>query len=381
METTPRHPALNYSFDDLLSGLMARVETGAIGLSTQGSLSLFNYTKDCQFRHLWDEFTVLARGLILDVEAKQIVALPLPKFFNLSEAEGAKVVRFGSAFDAYTKMDGSLGVVYHHDGSWHVATRGSFTSDQSRWAETWLHGSALLDDLDPEVTYLMEIIYQENRIVITYPFEGLVMLAAYNRLTGVELDHARDLMPLCEETGTKMALRHEFDSLQDAQEFVKTLPGTEEGFVIRFRDTGDRVKLKGAEYCILHKMISNITPLALWELLCAGYSMEDYKKAMPEEFWDEIDEIVSQFTMQTDRKMGVVSALHGETMLLSDRDLGMAIQGGDLKGRDGAGFLFPLRKKGVDVVRRMILKDLRPSDNVIESYTPSKALARSQSEE
>jgi len=375
------HPAMQFSFDYLRTALMVRVESGAINISRQGSLALFNYSKDCQFNHLWDQFTMMARGLILDLEDESIVALSFPKFFNASEKEGASVVKFDAPFDAYTKMDGSLGIVYNHKGSWYVATRGSFTSDQSRWAEKWLDDNVYTSFLDPNVTYLCEIIYPENRIVINYPFKGLVMLGAYNRVTGVELDYDNDLVPLCECLGMRIAQRHSFGSFIDAQEFVKTLPGNEEGFVIRFRDSGERVKLKGSEYCALHKMISNITPLAIWELLCSGYSIDDYKRALPEEFLDEVDEIVGYFVNRLNVIMGEIEDLHEANLSLSDKDLGLSIQHGSLQYAEHRGMLFPRRKKGLENVRKLVLDGLRPTGNVILGYTPSAALQRSQMEE
>jgi hypothetical protein len=102
------HPALGYSFEDLHAALMERVNSGSINMVRSGTLALFNYSKDCQFAHQWDTFTMMARGLILDTSYnnKSIVALSFPKFFNASEQEGASVVKFDAPFDAYTKMDG-----------------------------------------------------------------------------------------------------------------------------------------------------------------------------------------------------------------------------------------------------------------------------------
>lgn len=374
------HPALRFSFDYLRTALMARVEAGSVNITRNGSLALFNYSKECQYNHLWDNFTVMARGLILDMEDESIVALPFPKFFNASEKEGASVVKFDAPFDAFTKMDGSLGIVYKHNDSWHVATRGSFSSDQAVWAEKWWNNNIDTLMLDPNVTYLCEIIYPDNRIVIKYPFEGLVMLGAYNNVSGVELDYDIDLVPLCERVGMRIAERHQFGSFVEAQEFVKTLPGNEEGFVIRFRDSGERVKLKGSEYCALHKMISNITPLAIWELLCSGFSIEDYKKALPEEFWDEIDEIVGYFQQRAAAIMLDVVNLYSKVSDLSDKDLGLLLSG-PMKNREYSGLLFPYRKKGAANVYGLVMKSLRPTGNVIDGYTPSAMLQRSQSEE
>ena len=385
MSSSYQHPACSYvsqhSFDELVSELDKRIAEKLIHRTDHGNLSIYNYSKDCQFGHSWDEFTIMARGLILDLENRCIVALSFPKFFNASEKEAAGVVKFDSPFDAYTKMDGSLGIVYFHNGSWHVATRGSFTSSQSVVAEKLLHERIDVSLLNKDVTYLCEIIYPENRIVINYSFKGLVMLGAYNVISGVELDYDGVLRPLCSRLGMRIAKRHSFESFVEAQEFVKTLPGSEEGFVIRFHDSGERVKLKGNEYCALHKMISNITPLAIWELLCAGYSLDDYKKAMPEEFYSEIDEIVGCFVSRLNTIVNEVEDLHDANLALSDKNLGLSIQHGTLRFAEHRGLLFPYRKKGLAGVRKLVLDSLRPTGNVIVGYSPSEPLQRSQSEE
>jgi hypothetical protein len=127
-------------------------------------------------------------------------------------------------------------------------------------------------------------------------------------------------------------------------------------------------------------MISNITPLAIWELLCAGYSMDDYKKALPEEFWDEVDQIVSHFSKRAASIMLEVVNLYSKVSGLPDRELGVLTQT-KWKNVEYAGYMFPYRKKGASEVYKLVLRNLRPTGNVIEGYTPSDALQRSQSEE
>lgn len=371
------HPATLFSFDALLAGLMVCVDRGSVKITRSDSLALFNYTPECSFDHMWDQFSMMARGLILDMDEKRIVATPFLKFFNASEREGAEHVRFDEPFDAFTKMDGSLGIVYHYRDEWHVATRGSFSSPQAQWAKRWLHDNVALGHLDPDLTYLCEIIYDDNRIVIRYPYEGLVLLGAYNRLSGEELPWEY-LLALSEVTDMRIALRHYFPSFGEAQEFVKTLPGDQEGFVIRFRKTGQRVKLKGTEYCTLHKMISGITPLGIWELVSTGHDMDAYKKAMPEELWPEIDGISDHFSKELDSIIHRVTELALAWESRSDKEVGLAMHGGELKGVLGSEYLFTYRKKGLAAVRAQALKNLRPTGNVIEGYVPSALLHRVQ---
>ena len=71
----------------------------------------------------------------------------------------------------------------------------------------------------------------------------------------------------------------------------KSLPKDSEGFVCQW-ETGFRLKFKGAEYLRVHKLISNVKPLPIWDMLKNGDDMDVIKKQLPEEFWQEFDNIV-----------------------------------------------------------------------------------------
>lgn len=376
MFTTPIHPALSFSFQDLVQGLETWVQEGSIlrsdSIQANGKvLSIYNYSKGCQFARNWNQWTVMARGLILEHESVdnrttgRIIAIPFPKFFNATEQEGAKSVRFDdSGFDIFKKMDGSLGIVYHYDGSWRVATRGSLNSDQAAWATNWINERPqILAALDKDVTYLCEIIYEANRIVISYDFEGLVMLGAYNRITGHELSYD-SLDGLCGKVEMQIAQRYNYTTFEQIVDVLKVLPGTEEGFVIRFRETGDRVKMKGEEYCVLHRLISNITPLSIWNLLVLGHDMDSYKASMPEEFWGDIDNMLSFFMRKRDEIFQAVLVAAKSVEHLSDKELGLFLKSESSRKEIPWSLVFPLRKKGEEVVKQTILQHIRPTGNV-----------------
>ena len=47
-------------------------------------LSIWNYSRTCQYDRLWDDVTLNCRGLVLDNEGN-VIAKPFPKFFNYEE--------------------------------------------------------------------------------------------------------------------------------------------------------------------------------------------------------------------------------------------------------------------------------------------------------
>jgi RNA ligase len=61
----------------------------------------------------------------------------------------------------------------------------------------------------------------------------------------------------------------------------------EEGFIVKFSN-GDRMKIKGEEYLRLHKIMTNLSTTAVWEVLANGQSMDSILKDVPDEFYKKI---------------------------------------------------------------------------------------------
>lgn len=275
---------MNYT--DLYDGLEQNCQEGWINKQVQGDLSLYNYSHACQFGKYWNEFTLRARGLVLNTREEKVQAWVMPKFFNYEELEGNIPV---TPFHVYEKYDGSMGVVFHHNGIWKVSTRGSFSSDQAIWAELFL---SKLDQswMNTEYTYIVEIIFHENRIVVDYDWEGLVVLTAFDS-SGQEVPF-HELESIKFPSGVRPARRYDFSSLDELLRTRDLLDSNSEGFVVK-HECGYRWKLKGEEYCQLHKMISNVTPKWIYETLSSGQNIDAYLKALPDEFYDDAIKIVN----------------------------------------------------------------------------------------
>ena len=107
------------------------IEDGFINVQKHPTLDLFiyNYSQEAQFARRWNEATINCRGLIADKD-QNIIAKPLPKFFNLDEIEGLNLKIPNEDFEVYNKMDGSLIILCFYNNQPIIATRGSFTSSQ-----------------------------------------------------------------------------------------------------------------------------------------------------------------------------------------------------------------------------------------------------------
>jgi len=259
-------------------------------------LTIWNYTPKVQYGEgnaqykFWDDVTKQCRGLVTDNEGN-VVARPFKKFFNIEENQHTPTEQF----DVYEKMDGSLGILFNYKGEWVLATRGSFTSDQS------VKGTELLQKYDyqrlnPDYTYLFEIIYPENRIVCTYDFEDLVLLGMIHTESGDEVnihsgnDEDVRFKNLLNNLGFNIVRK--YDGISDYTYLKHAISDNREGFVVRFSN-GDRMKIKGEEYLRLHKIMTNLSTTGVWEVLSSGGKMEDYLKDVPDEFYKKVKQYVS----------------------------------------------------------------------------------------
>jgi RNA ligase len=366
------HPARTMRYRDLADALKAAREARLVTEQAGADgLRIYCYTASCVFDQQWNDATLLARGLILDTRNETVVATPFPKFFNALERGDAIP---DLPFETFEKVDGSLIIIFWHDGAWRTATKGAFDSSQAQWAAERLKGCDL-SVLRRGTTYLAEAVYAENRIVVRYTEDELVLLAAYDE-GGAELSYA-SLRETAERLGWRIAGRHSYASVSQLMAQAKDLTRDAEGFVVRF-DNGLRLKIKGAEYRRIHALISRITPLAMWEIMQAGDDLAAVRRDIPEEFWADFDSICALLTRRVD---GIVEAARREADAvahLSDKEVGLRLKQFPAGVRS---FIFPYRKYGGDLLsgkptREMLFRMIRPTANELPGYVPSYAINR-----
>lgn len=254
-------------------------------------LSIATYTTDCVIADRWNEVTTQCRGLIWDRNTLEIIARPFPKFHNL----GRPLARmdFEAQVEVTDKMDGSLGIGYVWEGKLYVATKGSFTSPQAEQANLILR-EYYPDWLPPEgVTPLWEIIYPENRIVLDYG--NLRYLAL---IEGIDITTGKTYIPEDPDKGiwaTWPGGAVGFTVYNTLSEVVTALPRPNaEGFVVRYTDTDERIKIKQKDYLEKHKLVFNLSDKTVWKSLHDGKFVE-YKAGMPDEFHQWMDDSASVF--------------------------------------------------------------------------------------
>jgi RNA ligase len=282
-------------------------------------LAIYNYSRECQYDGKWDDITLNCRGLVLDNNGN-VIAKPFPKFFNYEELKQEDIPN--ENFEVYEKMDGSLGIFFYYEeelsderryniwfnnnyqtgmerffdpnnlpdfddpyyeptprikGEWHMATRGSFTSEQAIKGMEIATKNGLYMECVPGYTYLFEIIYPENRIVVDYgKEERLVLLGVMNR-KGEEFPY-EELV----KDGWDIVMKYKTWG-EDWETLKREISKDNEGYVIRFSG-GMRMKIKGVEYVRLHKILTNFSTKDIWELLRNNEPLEPFLERVPDEF-------------------------------------------------------------------------------------------------
>lgn len=351
------------------------VKEGYLRKFEDGDLVGYNYTDKCTFERKWNKYTLNNRGSVYNKVTGKKIAATFPKFFNLGElsASQQRAIVNGSGvyrnYECFEKIDGSLGIIYHDGEKWRVNTRGSFSSDQAIKATEMLKKYHFDMPVSTDLTYLVEIIYPENKIIVNYgDLEELRLIGIMNRETGKELPW-RDCIHFARTLGLPLAEKFIL-TVDEMLKLQKEIPKDEEGFVIKFGN-GFRVKIKGEEYMKLARIISQLAPLALWEKMSEGIVDEGFLATIPEEFYDEVDKIC--FTLE--KRYGIIQQeINNEVMYV--RSKFAEFSGGEFFKRVGLYVQDPRNNikhpncifavlRGVSV-GEYVMKKIRPKGNSLE---------------
>lgn len=265
-------------------------------------LYIYNYSQSVQYEGVWNEVTLNCRGLIMDKNGR-IIARPFSKFFNLEEIDRSQIPAL--PFEVYDKLDGSLGIMYFVNQKPYIATRGSFHSDQAIKATALLYTkySHCIGKLNSEWTYLFEIIYPENRIVVDYGSEEkLVLIAVIETSTGKELSLVDIGFPLVKN----------YEGIHDIDRLKSMENNVDEGFVVKFQN-GFRVKIKFSEYIRLHKIITQISNITIWQHLSSNDPLEEILERVPDEFYNWVKSVVRHLHIEF-KKIEEICQIEYKTM-------------------------------------------------------------------
>lgn len=267
------------------------VNEGLVRVQTHPVLPfrILNYTEQTQFKGVWNACTLASRGLIID-DNDNVIARPFAKFFNLGDSHTPHF-DWDAPVEVTDKIDGSCGITYsirEVEGDYipgHLisfATRGSFASDQAIHAtKLWLNSEYKLLQLPKDFTFMFEIVYPDNRIVLDYgDMDDLILLGAVNKNHGYVLG-PREAAAMIDWPGPVTEV-FQYKNMHEA--VAAPYRANAEGFVVR--SGSNMVKIKQADYVELHRLISMLSERSVWSQLKDGKSIMEICEALPDEFHD-----------------------------------------------------------------------------------------------
>ncbi len=221
------------------------------------------------------------RGLVLHVHqdnSSTVVCRPLKRFYNFGEANTGNF-DFSDCV-VQEKADGTMVKLYWSpfENQWIVGTRGmayaegnfafSLTGVGGQFKDWILRAIGVsfeelqvqMEDVDRSVTFVLEYVGPENKIVVNYEKSHVVLLAVVSNETG-EDEHTFPWFQFFEQwMNVRLPKIYSANSGDEIVKLADSLPNLEEGFVVFDRKTGNRVKIKSKVYCAVHHLRGNGVP-------------------------------------------------------------------------------------------------------------------------
>jgi len=304
------------------------------------------------------------RGIVLEDGTWNLVAKAFNRFFNVGE-DAEDFAKFNwSDFSCASKEDGSLILLYHYKGEWHVNTSGSFGFGEVQgYSMTWRDLFWSTSGIKPEdlkglenYTLVLELCTPYNRVVRRYQTPRVYLLAAFvNHKDGWEERDIEGTHGIHKRFDGRNVLLPEFYTFPSKDAISRFLVEMEEkdktfeGVILR-DNTGRRYKWKTKTYVALHQLKDNgniLLPKRVVPIVLAG----------------EVDEVVASLPETRTAMLAARSILDGAYQDLialwskakdqvTQKDYAMMVKDHPL-----CGLLFDMRKrhpKGSDHDLRML---------------------------
>ena len=256
------------------------------------------------------------RGMLFHKDGS-IMARRLHKFFNIGERDETQfgVIDFTQPHVILEKLDGSMITGVFTDGGLRLGTKMGIT-EVSMQAEEFIATRPQYEqfirwaDQSCGYTLIFEWCSRKQRIVVDYPEDRLVLIAARRKDSGVyaslqwlqEYGDMFDIEVVQTYQGSAESMAHLMDETRDAEGI--------EGYIVRF-DDGHMVKCKGEWYLRIHKTKDhllhekNIIELLVEEKMddAKAFMLDDDRKRVEEfetDFWMGVAQVIKSYDQYYD---------------------------------------------------------------------------------
>lgn len=248
-----------------------------------------------------------ARGLIVRENFGRFVEVAhgLDKFFNADEPFAANI-DWKHQVSVLEKIDGTNIRFWFDSGKWHISTLGVITADNNEFGTMvqkffQFHFDSYVKNLDPNFTYVYELVAPTNRIVVHYDKLQLYFIEKRNIHTGCEYLSAPEALNM----GVVTIPAYTITTVFALYEALEKLGNEHEGFVV-CDENFNRIKVKTTWYLELHKIRGNgICTIKRVIKMWKDGSLDDFLGAYPEytNFVDKIMNIIKNLIRECETQL------------------------------------------------------------------------------
>ena len=248
------------------------------------------------------------RGIILDeTEGYKPVCVPFFKFGNYGESY-ADNIDWNTA-RVQEKIDGSLIKLWHYKGIWRVSTNNTIDAESARtnnnedtflnvFQRAWAHTGKRTDDLNPDYTYMFELVSPQTRVVVPY---------AETKLYHTGTRDINSLQELNADIGIEKPKEYSIATIEACIEAAGNLDKYHEGFIV-VDSKWRRIKLKSPLYVAIHHILNNISSdKRIIDLIVSGEDSE-VVAYFPEyaDMFNSMRERIDRFIAHNERELETI---------------------------------------------------------------------------
>ena len=279
------------------------------------------------------------RGLVINMETKEIVLCPFQKFFNINEiAETSmdivkSLIPRAKSIEITNKLDGSMvSIRYYHDdffiaGTGSLNAENNFRLAEARYFLTEQQKRMIMNS--PNLTFIFEYISTRDRHVVLYDEsqQGLYLIGIRDGQTGIEYSYRTIFenysipyhVPM-----TKIENRTINEIIQSRTEYK----GYEkEGWVINI--DGKKFKLKCLDYLKLNKILEDVFSEKSVIFAIANNMLDDMFANIPKAYHPQVYEIVNKVMKYVVQKRRIIHQYYDKMKkynLKTDSEFGKSVQ-------------------------------------------------------
>lgn len=311
---------------------------------------LFHYNPIPTYSDDWNNFTKVARGIVIDLDDNSIIVHPYNKFHNFMEKEYLLPQNLPNCdYEVSSKLDGSEGILYplKNEQGFKIITKGSFDTEQGQFGTKILLDKyknqvdiIMKEKLFKKYTFVFEILYAHddpNRIVVSYDEPDIKLIGLRDMETGQELSY-NEVIKMAKKLGFPATELHDI-TLDEIQQLRETMENFE-GWVVRY-ENGLYMKIKCSAYLDAHGAKYGSSPKYVFNLLQDG-KYDDFIASLNYDFKDVPEKIKDSLVgWGTEFTKRITDAYHSIPNFESQKDFALYVQSNIDK--ELWGFMFHIR--------------------------------------